>query len=125
MTSLATVTLPDNLHWSDEFRHQPVAQALERTLSGALVVEETAQSDAGRPITLDGVWLDRATLDSLYSLVEQVNTTMTLTLPDGRTFDVLFRRDSPSVEAEPLFPIAHPSSNTLYSVTIRLMVAPQ
>ncbi len=121
MTALASVTLPDNLYWADEFQWEPVAQSSERTLSGALVVEETAKAK-GRPITLEGAWLDRTTVQDLKALADQAATDMTLELPDGRTFTVLFRRsDAPTIEAMPLFPISEPATDTLYSVTIRLM----
>ncbi len=123
MSDLDGVTLPDNLHWPDEFTWSPVGQTTERTLSGAMVVEEAARQ-GGRPITLRGAWIDRTTVDALRSLEQQVGTNMTLTLPDGRTFTVLFRRDSSAgVEAEPLFPRAAPDTETLYALTLRLMEA--
>ena len=124
MTSLDTVTLPDDsLYWADEFRWSPVAQSSARTLSGALVVEESAHQ-GGRPITLRGAWVDRSTVDALRTLEQQVGTSMTLTLPDGRTFTVLFRRDGGAgVEAVPLYPLADPATDTLYELTLRLMEA--
>ncbi len=45
--------LPDDLIWRDEFDWAPVEQVVTPTLSGALLVEETAKPE-GRPITLVG-----------------------------------------------------------------------
>lgn len=121
-----TVTLPDNLLWEDEFGWSPVAQATDRTLTGSQIVEETAKS-GGRPITLSGLWLDRATVQSLRSLEAQVATEMTLTLPGGATHNVLWRRgdSEPAVRAEPIRPVAPDvhSDSDLYEVTLRLMEA--
>lgn len=121
-----TVALPDNLLWEDEFAWSPVAQAQARTLTGALVVEENAKQK-GRPITLSGLWLTRATVQSLKDLEAQAATNMTLTLPGGATHDVLWRRggNEPAVAAEPIRPVApdvHTDSD-LYDVTLRLMEA--
>lgn len=121
-----TVTLPDNLLWQDEFGWSPVAQAQTRTLTGSQIVEETAKS-GGRPITLTGLWLDRATVHSLRALEAQVATEMTLTLPGGATHTVIWRRgdNEPAVRADPIRPVApdvHTDSD-LYDVTLRLMEA--
>jgi len=122
--NLATVTLPDNVRWRDEFAWSAVTQATERTLSGAMVVEETPRQ-SGRPITLEGLWCDRSTVEALRTLEEQVATEMTLDLPDGRTFTVLWRRDSePALRADPLLPaVIDPDPDELYEVTLRLMEA--
>lgn len=124
MATLDAVDLTNNLHWSDEDRWSPVAQAMDRTLDGALVVEEAAMTK-GRPITLEGAWLTGATVAALRALQAQVQTPMTLTLPDGRVFTVLWRRTDggPGVEAAPVAPTAAPGASTLYRVTLRLMEA--
>lgn len=123
---LDTVTLPDNVVWSDEFTWAPVAQATERTLTGSQVVEETART-GGRPITLEGLWVDRATVEALRTLEARVATEMTLTLPGGAQHTVLWRRDgqTPAVDAAPLFPEAPDvyQAGTLYRLTLKLMEA--
>jgi len=118
----STVTLTDNCYWADEFQWVPIAQTRERTLSGAEVVEES-EKKSGRPITLRGAWVTRAKVQALEALQANVATTMTLTLPDGRTRTVYWRRDSPGVEAKPLYPKATPNADTLYKLTLRLMEA--
>lgn len=49
--TLGALVLPSGLVWSDEFAWTPVAQNIERTLTGALVIEEATKT-AVRPITL-------------------------------------------------------------------------
>lgn len=119
--ALDTVALSDNLYWDDEFAWSPVAQQSTRALDGTLIVEERAR-DKGRPITLRGAWLDRATIEQLKTLEQEVGQTHTLTLPTGDTHQVVFRRERErtAIQAEPLYALADPDADTLYQVTIRL-----
>ena len=50
---LGTITLPDDLRWINEFEWNPVEQTTERSLTGALLVQE-GQLTHGRPIVLWG-----------------------------------------------------------------------
>ena len=50
---LDTITLPDDLLWINEFEWNPVKQNTERSLTGALLVQE-GQLINGRPIFLSG-----------------------------------------------------------------------
>ena len=121
---LDTVTLPDDFLWVNEFGWSPVAQRTERSLTGALVVHE-AQQNYGRSIVLgDGEhsWLARDQLEALFLLSTQSNRRMSLTLPDGRTFTVIFdRSDGGALEAYPIAPTAQPSGQDYYGVVIRLL----
>lgn len=122
MAMLGSVTLPGNFYWPDEFTDwEPVAQNSEHTLSGALVVEEGARL-AGRPITLAGLWLDRATLEAVDALAAVPGAKYTLALNDGSSRSVMFRRGSGrSVEARAVFNRAPGAPVTYYETTIRLM----
>lgn len=124
MNQLAGVPLPDNLYWSDEFDWNPVGQVRTYTLTGALIVEETTMQ-AGRPITLEGAWITRQSVQALIALQATAATAMTLTLDDGRSFSVLFRREGATapIEASPLFPQAPGAYTpaTLYTLTLRLL----
>lgn len=121
---LDTVTLPDDFLWVNEFGWSPVVQHTERSLTGALVVHE-AQQSYGRSIVLgDGEhsWLFRDQLEALFLLSAQSNRRMSLTLPDGRTFTVIFdRSDGGALEAYPIAPTAQPSGQDYYGVVIRLL----
>ena len=47
---------------------------------------------------------------------------MPLTLPDGRTFTVIFdRADGPPIEAQQVLPLSAPSDDHNYTVVIRLL----
>ena len=94
---LDTITLPDDLLWINEFEWNPVEQTTERSLTGALLVQE-GQIIHGRPIILSGNgeagWVSRLTVKSLFALTKAANKTMTLTLPDSRQFPGIFDRSN-------------------------------
>ena len=87
------ITLPDDLLWINEFEWNPVEQTTERSLTGALLIQE-GQFNYGRPIVLSGNgeagWVSRLTVKNLFALSKAANKIMTLTLPDSRQFSVIF-----------------------------------
>ncbi|GAA4650994.1 hypothetical protein GCM10023116_32770 [Kistimonas scapharcae] len=126
--TLDDIELPDDLLWVNEYQWQPVAQETERTLTGALLVQEQAKR-YGQEIELAGEqsgWVSRSTVEALKMLEAEVGKVMTLTLPDTRTFQVIFdRSNGAAVEARQVLPYAYPDNDYLYSLTIRLLtVAP-
>jgi len=93
--TLGAIALPDGLRWSDEHAWSPVAQSVEYSLTGALIVEE-ATKQAGRPITLVGgirfAWMAKAALEFLMAAMDAApESGLTLTLHDSRAFTVLPR----------------------------------
>ncbi len=112
--TLNGLLLPDDLVWRDEFDWSPVEQVVTPTLSGALLVEETATPE-GRPITLVG-HAPRATVLLLKALEAQVAQLMTLTLLDGQQREVVWRR--PGVVAIPLIEMADPEAGEPYALTL-------
>ena len=123
MITLAGIELPDDLDWEDEFAWEPVGQVITPTVSGAIIVEESVQSE-GRPITLrsDGeAWVRRSTVLALQSLAAAPSTRMQLFL-NGRIFTVIWRREnSGGLEAKQLYRIADPDAQTPYEITLRLL----
>lgn len=122
---LDIITLPDDLLWINEFDWNPVEQSTERSLTGALLVQEQQQS-FGRPIQLtggdDAGWVSRSTVVGLLALSAIANKVMTLTLPDLRTYSVIFDRQSGrSIEAHQVIPFAYPDDDFQYSIILRLM----
>ncbi|MGB0218352.1 MAG: hypothetical protein ACPGJF_03375 [Sinimarinibacterium flocculans] len=117
--TLGGITLPDDLVWIDEFDHDPVAQAAQRTLGGVHVLEETELVE-GRPITLgaDEQWITRTTLLELQALAADAGQTHTLNLR-GVEYTVAFRR--PAFRARPVIPFADPDAGDQYAVQINLM----
>lgn len=126
-----TVTLPGDLQWVDEMTPWKVAQVYEHTLTGALMISESARL-AGRPITLqsgaDYGWVQRSAIEQLQALVEVANgPVMTLAIPDypvgsgNRTFSVRFRRDTGALESAQLKHRTPPAPTDWYSIVLRLM----
>lgn len=121
--TLDDIQLGTSLIWIDEFQHNQVAQEQDRTLTGALVVQE-GQKHFGRPITLAEGWLPRSTVDELYVKEADSSQPMPLTLDDGREFTVLFDRTrGPAVEAAPVqfYTQASQTPSWRYQITIRLI----
>lgn len=122
MITLNTLSLPDDLIWSDEFAWTPIRQNQDVSLSGALIVEEAAQQK-GRLITLTGnddVWATRATVEALYALAQHPATPMALNL-NGQSFSVLFRHSEGAIDAQPVIAHSNPDASTYYTLTLRLI----
>jgi len=130
LTSGATViTLPEDLQWVDEFAPWKVAQVLEHSLTGALIVHESAKL-VGRPITLqsgsNSGWAARSVVEQLQALEATANgVNMTLSVPTheaaNRTFTVRFRRDAGAIEAAQIKLILPPAPTDYYSLVLRLI----
>jgi len=122
--TLDDIELPDDLLWVNEYQWQPVAQETERTLTGALLVQEQAKL-YGREIELSGEqsgWVTRATVDALKTMEAEPGKIMTLTLPDNRTFQIIFdRRTGSAVEAIQLLPDAYPDAGSIYLLKLRFL----
>jgi len=122
--SLNGITLPDGLHWVDEFSSIKVAQTVKSTLSGDAVVFY-GQRKTGLPITLqsqsDQGWLDRTTVQSIASIADVPGAVYTLSLR-GVSYSVMFRHESPpAFKAEPVLHKATPVAGDYYTATINLM----
>lgn len=132
--TLAGITLPGDLFWSDEFSATLVGQARRYTLTGALVIQESVLQ-TGRLITLETTqegptWVAPVRLDTLRQLraleADPDEAPFALVLPehntDTRSFNVVFRRgDGAPIEARPLR-FASPAIDTdLFAITLRLI----
>ena len=118
----------DQLEWVDEFDWDPIAQEQDRSLTGALIIQEGVKL-YGRPITLesnDGAWFTLATVRALEALRDQLGKVMLLTLPTGDTHYVTWNRAAGApVVGKPLFRTVNPGLDDLYHITLRLItVAP-
>jgi hypothetical protein len=121
---IASVTLPDDLEWTDEYAWSAVEQAVERTLTGSLVVDVGARV-YGRPVTLesgDQVWVSRADVEALQAWASVPGQVLTLTLADARVLTVMFRHhDGVAVEARPVVFMAPLAAADQYLLTLRFM----
>lgn len=120
---LAGIELPRGMLWTDEFDWSAVQKSVERSITGAQVIDAAAKL-AGRPITLQGVrdqgWIRRATLLAVQALADVPGATYTLKLADGREFEVMFAPENP-IEAEPISRPELPASTHPYVATLRLL----
>ena len=123
-----TLTLHPDLYWNDENNWHPVEQTVERSVTGALIVQSGTRIDAtGRPITLtpiddESAWMTRSDLLQLRNWAAVAGQVMTLTLL-GDTYQVMFRhQDGNAIEATPVVHYSSVDSGDFYRVTIRLMV---
>lgn len=121
-----TVTVHPDLQWADEFSWHPVEQAVERTLTGALVVD-TRPRVSGRPITLrpgddKAAWMARETIEALQAWAATPGQVMTLSLR-GVTYSVIWRHhDAPALDAIPVIGYSDVDSADYYRATLKLMV---
>ena len=119
-----TITISDDLLWSDEHDWNPVTQTSQRTITGALVIQAGANV-AGRPITLqpedNDTWHTRTVVEQLRNFAAVPGLEMTLTLR-GTPREVIFRHhDSIAVDASPVVHFSDVQATDKYLLTIRLM----
>jgi len=117
------VTLPDDLYWSDEFAWNPVRQAEDHSLTGALVIDNGALQ-AGRPITLrpedrSSAWLPRSTVEQLR--VWATDPTIQMALLLGSTVHLVIWRhqEPPALSAEPVVHYADIAAGDWYLTTLK------
>lgn len=119
-----TVVLDDDLYWSDEGSWQPVAQAVNRTITGALDIQVTALV-GGRPITLEpeddsSGWMHRAAVAQLLEMAQVPGQQLTLTFR-GSTYNVLFRHQDTPLDYRPVVHYNTAEASDYMLCTIRLM----
>ena len=121
-----TLTLNPDLYWSDENTWHPVQQAVERTITGAQVIQ-VAGMTKGRPITLEPIddeaaWMTLTGVTALRNWAAVPGKTMTLTLR-GKAREVIFRHQDGGFEARPVIQYrdGHELPADFYLCTIRLM----
>lgn len=118
----------EQLEWTDERDWDPVEQNQDRSLSGALIVQEGVKL-YGRPITLSsngGAYFTLAKVRELEAMAAVSLKVMLLTLPTGAEHYVTWNRAAgPAVQATPMWRGVNPGPNAAHELTLRLItVAP-
>ena len=122
-----TVPLEDGFLWSDEFDWKPVEQKQERSISGALIVQE-GKKLSGRPITLQPAnktkgWIKLSDLNTLrlwQNLQEQF--TLQFEWPhDQREFNVIWNHKDGALESSTVKGTPATSLDTYFNVTMRFI----
>lgn len=121
-----TLPLHADLQWVDEHGWNPVEQRVERSLTGALVIDVMTRLH-GRPITLQpeddrSAWMARSVVDQLQSWADAAGQQMTLNLR-GTNYTVVWRHhEPPALAAKPVLHYSDVDSADRYLVTLKLMV---
>lgn len=123
-----TLTLPDDLLWSDEHSWSAAVASSSYLITGALLIQ-SATRQAGRPVTLVGAadmaWVTRSTVEQLraWAAIAVSNNAgrLRLTFADGRSFTVAFRHAETAIEAEPVLGIPARANTDFYRLTIRFL----
>jgi len=119
--------LDPDLYWADENEYSPVAQTVDRGLTGALIVQVDGDAETpGRPITLqpeddNSAWMLRQDLDQLNDWGSIAGAVFTLTLR-GVARQVMFRHnDAPAILAKPVTHFADVHPLDPYLVTLKFL----
>ena len=119
-----TLVLHQDLFWSDETKWSPVEQTVDRTITGALIVQVAARV-AGRPITLEpeddeSAWMPRSSVDVLRNWAAVPGQVLTLRLHEA-DYSVIFRHQDGGLEARPVVHYRDVVSSDHYICVIRLL----
>lgn len=121
-----TVTLPDDLYWADEASWSPVVQSVDRSITGALILQ-TGLRQAGRPITLEppedarSSWMTRSSLEQLLAWAALPGQVMTLSLREASRSVMWRHQDGAVLEARPVQHYSDVLPDDVYTATLRLM----
>ena len=123
MITLDGLDLTADLLWIDEYTWNGIAQQEDIMIDGSVVVQ-ASQQQTGRLVSLVGGdtfgYVKKSVVDSLKVLAEDPGRQMTLTLNDGRTFNVVFTGDR--YTANTAADHNNPSAEYLYIISLFLMV---
>lgn len=122
-----TLALADDLRWLDEAEWSPVEQSVERSITGALIVQAAERTaSTGRPITLGppddtAAWMPRSTLDQLLTWAATPGQVLLLNLR-GAAYSVMFRlHEPPAIQADPVVWYSDETDSDWYRITLSLM----
>ena len=119
-----SVTLPDDLDWTDELSWSPVQQSAEPSITGATIVQIQARQ-SGRPITLEADstrYVSGAGVAQLHAWSQTPGQQLILTLR-GTPRPVIFRHhDAPAFTAREIFGrVPTLDASQSYEITLKLM----
>lgn len=121
---VTTLSLNPDLYWEDEFSWNPVEQAQQRTITGALIVSVTARQK-GRPFTLrpedekSGA-MRRSEVQQLKAWADVPGQELTLNLR-GVAYNVMFRHQDGGLTAEPWIHYSDADPDDFYFCIVRLL----
>jgi hypothetical protein len=118
-----TLTLPEDLLWTNEHDWHPVVQARAYTVTGAMWLHSQVRA-AGRPIVLQAderrAWMTRAEIAALAAWAAMPGLAMVLSL-DAVDYDVVFDHEAGAMEARPVADFSDPLSTDYAIATLRFI----
>lgn len=118
-----TVSLPDDLLWTNEFNFPAVSQTKKRGITGALLLQSAALV-GGRPMVLEAgeehAWVERSVVEQLLTAAAIPGQQFTLTYR-GVAHSVVFDHEAGAVEADPVIDYADPDADDVYVVRLRFL----
>lgn len=123
-----TITLSEDLRWTDEFDWQAVKQNVENTITGGIIVESAAIL-AGRPITLAPIdegsaWTSLGDLRAVKAWADVAGRVMQLNI-HGATYDVVFRHEEKgAITAAPVVFFSDAADTDYFLVTYKFTEVP-
>ncbi len=120
-----TITLSPDLQWQEEFKFAPVQQQVDRSITGAVIVQASA-TVKGNPVTLapiddSSAWMPLSTVQQVLAWAAIPLKTMTLAISGYANKTVIFRHQDGAHEAEPVVFYADPDVTDNFLVTLRFM----
>lgn len=119
-----SVTLPEELYWSDELSWSPVGQTVEISVEGAPMVDVAAQT-AGRYITLEpngeDAWITREDLEQLTAWAAVPGLEMELTIRSVERTVIWRHQDKPAIDCRPLIHFTDTQPGDIYIAGLKLM----
>lgn len=119
-----SVTLPDDLDWTDELSWSPVQQSAEPSITGATIVQIQARQ-SGRPITLEGTdtrYVSGAGVAQLHAWSQAPGQELTLTLRSVSRAVIFRHHDTPAFTAREIFGrVPTLDASQSYEITLKLM----
>lgn len=124
---IGSITLDNDLVWTDEFQFTEGVGMAERTIYGNMIVQ-TRQIYGGRPLTLVGTqtngWQSRDIVIALQALIKaDPAASHIVELPDGRTFTAIFRNEeAPAIEFTPITLATAPTGDFWYYGSLKMRI---
>lgn len=119
-----SIALPEDMYWSDQYAWAPVEQTVERSITGALIIQASSRV-AGAPVTLASIdestaWMPLTSVQQLMTWAAIPLQQMTLTI-NGSAKNVIFRHQDGPLEAKPVVFYNDQQSADNYIATLRFM----
>lgn len=119
-----TVTLPDDMFWTDRHSWSPTEQTVSTSITGAALIDVGTRLN-GRPITLvsdEGhAWITYSVIDQIKAWAAIAGCQMSLSI-QGTTFSVVFRHhEKPAVDVRAVVDYNTPDAADYFFGTLKFM----